>query len=125
MKLLTVPVDKLKFFYPICKPMLERNTYNVEILEANLVSELERLAVFIDDGEVVACATYHEITPEELRLRLGACPVGKSVDYVECVRMLEDMARQRYKRISLQGRKGWGKVLPDYSFKMTVIGKEL
>ena len=126
MKTKIVPINNAKAMYAVCKDMFDRVDCNKPQLLDNLIAGRERLVLFInDDNELIACATYQQLSYKEVRLRVGACKEGTNINYVKCVEMLEDLVRPYYKRISLQGRAGWGKVLPDYKHEMTIIGKDL
>ena len=125
-KLHTVPTEDLTYTYNVCEDMLCRNSFDVDRLIDNLKTERERLVMFYEDSAVVACATYQKLSDDEIRLRLGACREGYRVDYVQCVRLLEALAKNNgYKRISIQGRRGWQRALEDYDHEMTIIGKDL
>lgn len=113
------------------KPLIERSIpyaagkWSMDYIYHSLKDKDMQLWLVLDGDIVAAAVTQIQNYPTK-RVCTVMFAGGDGQDWGSCLLEVEQWARTvGCNSIEIWGRKGWERVLPEYSFLHTVIGKEL
>jgi hypothetical protein len=95
----SVPIDQLYFVWPKVEALLEKSLehgtgdFGAEHLKVWLLSGEQQLLVFIEDGEIVGCATVSFMNQPNHRIAFITACAGKGIVQEDVLSQLEEWFR--------------------------------